>query len=261
MTRPHADALGVLIQADLDGELDAVQAADLALHVAGCEECQRLLEELRALKAALRRELPRYQAPAALREAVARQVGGKTPGGQVDTPQSPRRIRWRWRRLAPLGGGFVAGAAVAAVLAVMLLPSPPPEDRRVASEVATASERAMQPGHLFDIRSTRRFELRQWFQARMGFAPPVRLPAGFALKGGRLDYLHHRPVAVIAYAHTGGTIELYAWPEAHVPTPPEPLNAAGYALSYWREGGIEYWAAGRSKAAVAAFVQAWHRSA
>lgn len=258
MTRPHADALGVLIQADLDGELDAVQAADLALHVAGCDECQRLSEELRALKAAMRRELPRYQAPAALRAAVTRQAAAQT----LDLPpQSRRPIRWRWRWSIPLGGGFVAGAAIAALLAVVLLPSLPPEDHRVAAEVATASARAMEPGHLFDVRSTRPLELSQWFQARLGFAPPVRLPAGFALTGGRLDYLHHRPVAVIAYAHAGGTIELYTWPEAHVPTPPEGLNTAGYALSYWREGGIEYWAAGRSKEAVAAFVQAWHRSA
>lgn len=253
---PHADALGVLIQADLDGELDAVQAADLALHVAGCEECQRLLEELRALKTALRSELPRYQAPAALREAVQRQVGGK-----MATPVASHRMRWRWQWLMPVGGGFAAGAAIAALLLVMLLPSPLPEDRRVAAEVATASERALQPGHLFDTRSTQPLELAQWFQTRMGFAPPVRVPAGFALAGGRLDYLHHRPVAVIDYAHAGGTIELYTWPEAHVPTPPEPLRTAGFALSYWREGGIEYWAVGRSEQDVAAFVQAWHRSA
>ncbi len=254
MSVPHADAMGVLIQADLDGELDAVQAADLALHVAACEECRQLCENLRVLKAEVRSEVPRYQAPPALREAVLRQVGSRPA-----VSASARRLRWRWPPLLPSFGAFLAGAAIAALLLVIVLPAPPTEEVRVAAQVATATERSLQPDHLLDIRGTSPTELAEWFRTRMNFAPPVRQPAGFQLVGGRLDYLHHRPVAVLAYDHQGGAVELYTWPEEHAPTLPKSLRVAGFALTYWREGGIEYWAIGRSPGDLAEFVEAWHR--
>ena len=265
MNAPHSDAMGVLIQADLDGELDAVQAADLALHVAGCEECRLLSGQLRVLKAELRSTMPRFQAPPALREAVLRQMGHKPAASPLARRLHWRHLGWRrlgWRRRAwlPAFGGFLGGAVIAALLAVIVLPAPPTEERGVATEVATATERSLELDHLLDIRSTVPSEIAEWFRARMNFAPPVRQPSGFQLVGGRLDYLHHRPVAVLAYDHRGGAIELYTWPEEHAPTLPKSLRSAGFALSYWREGGIEYWAIGRSPADLARFVQAWHRS-
>lgn len=258
MNAPHSEAMGVLIQADLDGELDAVQAADLALHVAACDECRQLSENLRLLKAEIRSEVPRYQAPPGLREALLRQIGDKpdiTPA-----VHRPRR-RWRWRANFAGFGGFIAGAAIAALLLVIFLPSPPTEEARVAAQVATATDRSLLPDHLLDIQSKAPAELAEWFRARMNFAPPVRQPAGFELVGARLDYLHHRPVAVLAYNQQGGAIELYTWPEEHAPTLPKSLTEAGFALSYWREGGIEYWAVSRSAGVLNEFVQAWHRTA
>lgn len=252
----HAEAMGVLIQADLDGELDAVQAADLALHMAACEECRALSHELRALKTALRSEVPRYQAPPALREAVLRQASG---GKVVALPA--RRLRLSWRPALPAFGGFFAGAAIAALLAIAILPRLPAEDVRVAAQVATATERSLQPGHMLDMQTKAPVELAQWFHGHMGFAPPMRTPAGFTLAGGRLDYMHHRPVAVLAYEHQGGMVELYTWPEEHTPTPPVSMRSAGYAMRYWREGGVEYWAVSRSPEMLADFVQSWKSAA
>lgn len=258
MSVAHADAMGVLIQADLDGELDAVQAADLARHLAACDECRQLSENLRLLKGELGSQLPRYRAPPALREAVLRQANRPlvSPGR--------RRPRWRWGPWLPAFGTFLAGAAIAALIIMIVLPSPPTEEQRIAAEVATATERSLQPGHMRDVESGSPAALAAFFRARLKFAPPARQPAGFRLAGGRLDYLHHRPVAVLAYDHAGNhagaKIELYAWPEEHAPTLPESQRAAGFALTYWRQGGIEYWAIGRSEGDLEQFVRAWQQA-
>lgn len=257
MNVPHSEAMGVLIQADLDGELDAVQSTDLALHVAGCDECQALIGQLRGLKTALRSTLPRYQAPEALRRSLAESMAESMAASMVGAAKPPRRrIRLAWAQ----AGWFVAGAALAAV-ALAVLPVAPPEARRVAGEVAAATLRAREPGHLLDRPGAGPAALAAWFRAGLGFAPPVRAVPGFTLAGARLDYVHGRRTAVLVYRRDGRAVTLYLWPEAHTPTPPVSLAAAGIALSYWRADGVEFWAAGETAEDVRAFARAWRGSA
>ena len=246
MNVPHSEAMGVLIQADLDGELDAVQSADLALHMAGCAECQALAGQLRGLRTAVRSTLPRYRAPEALRRSLAASMAA------AEKP-ARRRFRLTW---AP-AGGFLAGAALATAVALAVLPIAPPEASRLAGEVAAATLRAREPGHLLDRPGKEPAALAAWFQAELGFAPPVRAVPGFTLAGGRLDYVHARRTAVLVYRRDGRTVTLYLWPEEHAPTPPVSLAAAGIALSYWRADGVEFWAAGATPEEVRAFAHAW----
>jgi anti-sigma factor RsiW len=250
MSVPHSEAMGVLLQANLDGELDALQSADLALHVAGCDECQALLGQLRGLNAALRTTVPRYQAPEALRRSLTASIA-------VATKPQRRRFRLSW---VP-AGGFLAGAAVAAAVALTVLPIAPPEAIRVAGEVAAATLRAREPGHLLDRPGAAPTELAAWFQAGLGFAPPVREIAGFTLAGARLDYVHGRRTAVLVYRRDGRTVTLYLWPEKHTPTPPVSLASAGVALSYWRADGVEFWAAGDTPGDVRTFADGWRGKA
>ena len=53
-----------------DGELDALAAADMEAHLAGCPECRASLEELTELRAALRRELEFRPTPPELKARV-----------------------------------------------------------------------------------------------------------------------------------------------------------------------------------------------
>ncbi len=258
MNVPHSEAMGVLIQADLDGELDAVQSADLALHMAGCAECQALAARLRTLRTDLRSSIPRYQAPDSLRHSLAK-------AGEAAARPPRRRVRLAWMPLAmpfaaPLGG-FAAGAVLAAAVALAVLPIASPEAGRVAGEVASATLRAEEPGHLLDQSGSAPAALAAWFQEGLGYAPPVRAVPGFMLAGARLDYVHGRRAAVLVYRRDGRTVTLYLWPEQHKPTPPVSLAAAGIALSYWRAGGMEFWAAAESPRDVQAFAHAWRNTA
>ncbi|MDO9707751.1 anti-sigma factor family protein [Paracraurococcus lichenis] len=225
----------LLLQAELDGELDAGRAAELAAHVDGCAACAGMREALLALAARAREELPRYAAPVALRAEIAARLAPAAPPVVPPVVASPRR----WRRdLA----GFGLGAAMAAGLALVLLPRTAPSDP--AREVLASHLRALQPGHLLDVVSSDRHTVKPWFEGRIDVAPPVRDLAaeGFPLEGGRLDYLEGRPVAALVYRRARHAVQLYVRPDPGAPRPPTLQGEGGYALATWREDGLRFWA-------------------
>jgi anti-sigma factor RsiW len=74
---------------------------------------------------------------------------------------------------------------------------------------------------------------------------------GFPLVGGRLDYVDHRPVAVMIYRYLKHPIDLYVFPDDHgksdgktasSPTPLTTQSNDGYSLVEWRQDGMVYWA-------------------
>lgn len=240
----------LLIQADLDGELDAAASAALAAHVATCPGCAALRERMAAQARALREELPRHAAPASLRAAVA----AMAPAATVPPPSGFRR------RGFLAGGGFVVGAAVAASV-LLLLPvmrAGAPDD---ASLLMASHLRALEPGHLMDVVSTDQHTVKPWFDGRIAFSPPVADFAGegFPLRGGRLDYLGTRQVAVLVYGHAKHVIDVYVWPEAGESAPRTVLDH-GYRIASWTQGGFRFQAVTDADAAtLQAFVGLWRK--
>jgi anti-sigma factor RsiW len=214
----------LLIQADLDGELGVAEAAALQVHLRGCAGCLALQEELRALSAGLKRDVPRHAAPERLRAALAARAAPPA---------------WRARRLVRHPAlAFGLGAALAAGVVLAVLPGPAAS---LEAEAVAGHIRALQPGHLTDVLSSDRHTVRPWFDGRIDYAPPVRdfAAAGFALLGGRLDYLGGRPVAALVYRHDRHLIDLYLWPAAGEAAP-QMTERDGYAVVRWRAGGMAF---------------------
>jgi anti-sigma factor RsiW len=252
----------LLVQAELDGELDAAAAAALAAHRAECPVCRAAAAELaqaRGLLAASPRDELYYAMPDDVRARLAARLSGAASPAR---PRLQARGGWGWwsRRWWPAPAGFGLGAACAAAVALLMLTSQSPD---VAAQIVAGHIRALQPGHLEDVVSTDKHTVKPWFDGRIDFAPPVKDLAAdrFPLKGGRLDYIAGRPVAALVYQRDKHLIDLYVWPvPSDSPRPPTTAEAQGYNIVHWREGGMALWAVSDLEPAqLRQFVEDWRR--
>jgi len=249
---PDCDKV-LLVQAELDGELDAAQAAALEAHRAGCAICQAALAELLRARELLRRE-PYETTPDDVRERVMARLR------QAEPPPPPTPVR-RWGWVFPSLGGFGLGAACAAALAFLFVL---PQRGDLAAQLVAGHIRALQPGHLEDVVSTDQHTVKPWFDGRLDFAPPVRDFAadGFPLKGGRLDYLEGRPVAALVYQHDKHIIDVFVWPQSGVPIHLASNTALqGYNVVHWTGEGMNFWAVSDvERAQLDDFVVLWRKA-
>jgi len=235
---PDCDKV-LLVQAELDGELGAAEAAALAAHRAQCPICEAAAAELAQARALMRDDL--YQpVPEDMRRRVLTALAAAQPprpGLSIATSDSFGRWRGWWSN----GASFGFGAACAAALAFLLLvPAMPPG---LTEQIVAGHVRALQPGHLQDVASEDRHTVKPWFDGRLDFAPPVKdlAAAHFPLTGGRLDYLNGRPVAALVYQRDKHVIDLFVWPAAG-DTPPQTAERQGYNIVHWSQGGMNFWA-------------------
>lgn len=248
----------LLVQAEIDGELGAADAAALEAHRAGCAICTAArIELLRA------RALVRGEAPEPMPEAVrARVMARLQAAGAPPTTRSVRRPRWRWPGLRWPAFGFGLGAACAAALALLIVL---PERQSLTGEIVAAHIRALQPGHLQDVASTDQHTVKPWFDGRIDFAPPVKdfAAQGYPLAGGRLDYVDGRPVAALVYRRDKHVIDLFVWPAGGAPLPSGlwadgETAVQGYNVVHWRDGGMIFWAVtDAERAQLADFATLW----
>jgi len=256
-TMPDCDKV-LLVQAELDGELGAAEAAGLAAHRAECPICEAAAVELAQARALVRDDL--YQpVPEDVRHRVMTALAAARPARPAMAAAAPESLGW-WHRWWSNGASFGLGAACAAALAVLLLmPAMPPG---LTEQVIAGHVRALQPGHLQDVASEDRHTVKPWFDGRIDFAPPVKdlAAARFPLTGGRLDYLDGRPVAALIYQRDKHVIDLFVWPAAGE-TPPQSAERQGYNIVHWSQNGMAFWAVSDLETAqLKQFAEDWRRA-
>jgi anti-sigma factor RsiW len=180
------------------------------------------------------RDASYYRAPDALRARIRASIA-------AEAREQSRPVMWRW-------GGMAASFALVALLTWngVLLQARVGDDDRLVTEVATAHVRSlMTESHLNDVISTDQHTVKPWFEGKLDFAPPVAdlARSGFALMGGRLDYVNGRAVAALTYRHRLHVVNLFEWPAAGAAdSAPASVTRNGYVLVHWKRGGIQYWA-------------------
>jgi hypothetical protein len=92
-----------------------------------------------------------------------------------------------------------------------------------------------------NIHSTDPAAVRAWLEGRLGFAVPVAdlSDARFVLVGGRLDFMHNRPVAAVVYRRQGRIINVFIWPGKSDETT---LARDGIQFVHWNSGDLTIWA-------------------
>jgi anti-sigma factor RsiW len=96
------------VDAYLDGELAASDAARLEAHLAGCASCGRFRDDRLALRQALVVALPKLEAPAALRNRVRAALRDQAAAQPARRPA--RSGAWRWMALAAALAGVAVGS-------------------------------------------------------------------------------------------------------------------------------------------------------
>lgn len=213
------------VQAYLDGESDAPASAEIERHLMGCAECAALAEDIKTIRLGLR-QVRYHAAGEALRAKVRRSLDHES-GFSVHIP----RAFWN--------GVFsgIGATALAACLGLFLL-WPRAQDQ-IARDVVDAHVRSLMASHLVDVASSDHHTVRPWFDGRIDIAPPADNFAaqGFALLGGRLDYIDGRRAAVMVYRHGAHVVNVFAWKSDGAATPGE-HSRNGYTLLAWQKGDL-----------------------
>jgi anti-sigma factor RsiW len=225
-----------LIHGYLDGELDLVTSLEVETHLQGCPGCAHAHTGLQAVRAAVKRSAPYFQTPPGLAGRVRSSLrrASRTDGAARLRPA---------RRLA-------AAAALAAVLATgwWLARGRPgrSDDAFLTRELAASHVRSqMLASHRFDVASMDPHTVKPWFEGKLDFSPPVKDLAGqgFPLVGGRLDYLHNRPVAALVYQRRKHTINLFVWPSSPGDeAAPGRARIQGFHMLRFSGSGMTFWA-------------------
>lgn len=244
----------LLLQAHVDGELDAANALALEAHLRTCTGCAEELERIGTVRTMLANTRLNHTAPAALRGRIEGLIDAACVPAPPPRRPSPAAAAPRRGVMALVGGGvasfgqswgsgLLTGLAMSAAL-VFAMPQftrVGTEDQLIASHIRSLSL----DSHLTDIATSSRHVVKPWFNGKIDFAPrvPELAAQGFPLVGGRLDVVDGHEVAAIVYKRKLHTINLFVRP---APTLALPTRIAakhdGYSVVQWNEAGLEYWA-------------------
>ncbi|WP_193098532.1 anti-sigma factor family protein [Burkholderia sp. Z1] len=267
-----------LLDADVDRELSAPDALRVQQHVEGCDACRRERARIVTLVQAVR-QADYHRAPDALRASIlaalpvadvgragepSRAEPRPAPQAQARPKAPPRGRRWFFwptgsgvpARPAPAGTGprvaalpglgwGVALLVALAAAAGMALSARHADTDRTVDELVSSHVRADLSARDIDVISTDRHTVKPWFNGRLDYAPPVEdlAASGFALVGGRLDYVGRRRVAVLVYRYRQHVIDVYVRPAGEgQANAPYTTVSQGYALDRWDAAGMTWWA-------------------
>ena len=231
---PCAESLRV--QAYFDGEVDALSAADIELHMQHCAGCQALFEDLQRLRGALREQLPAVQTPPGLRAQIMRAL-----------PPQRRGQTWRKGQFWIGAASGLGAAALAATLAFVLLA--PLRTAPVVDELVVAHVNSLLSTHLVDVVSTDRHTVKPWFQGKIPFTfnLPELQGTQFTLLGGRVTYLAQTPGAHLIYQVRKHEVSVFIFQDRGDETaslPSGPVHALSFNIENWTQNGLRYFVVG-----------------
>ena len=183
-------------------------------------------------------KLQRYQAPPELRRQIRQDIRKNSPVSRRGRVLAwIRSMHTQWASLAT---GLAAGVLITSISTHLYFS---PTEDALAEELVTSHVRSLMVDHLSDVASTDQHTVKPWFSGKLDYAPPVRDFAnrGFALMGGRIDYVEHRAVAVLVYQHKGHVINAFVWPATPADSSLRQHTRRGFNMIEWSAEGMRYW--------------------
>ncbi|MDW6021390.1 anti-sigma factor [Mesorhizobium sp. BAC0120] len=236
--QPDQDRL--LLNALADGELDAATTLSLEERLQRDPLLRAEYDGIGAAKAAIQR-LGQPAVSDEFRERIAA-LAAPRPARLHATRDRPWLVPGGWRSLA---ASILITAIAASGATYMLVTPPAPASPEVA--IAENHMRSLLAANPVDIASSDRHTVKPWLDVKLGVSPPAidLADQGFALVGGRVDVVDGHAVPTLVYRHNEHLISLIAVPIAgdYIRLEPQNLDAGGYHMVKWSDGGFSYWAA------------------
>ena len=216
-----------------DGELPSADQASLARHIASCNSCSQSLRRLIVIRDMLKKETP------AVPDGLAAKVGAALANETEKSELLSSIFAPRWRFVG-LAASYVAVAIGATTLGYMLMSRQLGADV-VTHDVVAAHVRALMQDAPYQVASSDQHTVKPWFAGRAEFSPQVRdfSSQGYALVGGRMDYVDGHRVAAMVYRHDKHLIDLMMWPATSSDSAPQFSMSEGFHIASWIEGGLE----------------------
>jgi anti-sigma factor RsiW len=160
---------------------------------------------------------------------------------QARPPLVHRALAWRppWQGVA---AGFATGI-MAGVIAIGLQ-ARAPITPAMGEEVIASHVRSLMADHLSDVSTADAEAVKSWFSDKLDYAPRVDdlSPLGYALVGGRLDYVAGRAVGAVVYSRARHVVNLFACPLAGRPGERRAVSGRGFSAVGWTDKSMQYWA-------------------
>jgi anti-sigma factor RsiW len=217
----------LLINAALDGELDAAGMMAIERRLAAEPDLAARYARLEALRAAMRKHAPREPAPEALRKRM--EALASTPASTAPRPRAP----WTAALAAALAFGLVLGAG-----ADRLLESRGANDDSTA--IVASYIRSRLSGQPVDVATNDRHNVKPWLAGKIGGGTTVvdLSKDGFALVGGRVDVVDATPVATLVYQIREHFIDVTQWPNPGGGASKEKRD--GFTVLRWSDAAHAY---------------------
>jgi anti-sigma factor RsiW len=195
----HGDDL-MLLNAYVDGELDAAAALTFERRIAKDRTLQVAHARVSALRGAMAAKLGRERVSDSLRMKIENAVGPSTPG---------KGVLFNWRQMA---ASIVVAAGVGGGATFFGL-------RQFATSntfdaIIAGHERSLLAASPVDVVSSDHHTVKPWFDQRLAVSPPVPelVAEGYALAGGRVDIVNGKPTPTLVYKLRQHLISLVAVP-------------------------------------------------
>jgi anti-sigma factor RsiW len=224
-----------MLQALLDGELDAANAAATEAHLKTCAGCAAQYRMLQALRARLGEAELSPPAPAHLRRRIEAMI-------EAEGRKAPARRPW-WTGVIPAWS--TAGAMALLAASLMVVQVIPQQQGSLGDQLVASHVRSLMEQHLIDVATSDRHVVRPWFAGKVDFTPPVvdLADQGFPLVGGRLDYAGDRTVAALVYRRHAHVINLFVMPARDASSAWRiGARKTSYSVIHWTHGELDFWA-------------------